>query len=246
MRELALVTRSCFVLLAVLASWPVAARQAQPAPAERVAAIKQSFTESAAALREFEWIETTILQFKGEEKSRTQKRCYYGADGKVQKLPIEGAAEQAAESGGRRGQRGGRIAQRVVENKKDEITEYMEKAAATVHAYLPPDPAAIQAAKDAGSVTMTPLAEGRARVAFADFVKPSDALSVDLDLANNRILAVAVTTYVEEPDEHVGLTVTFGTLTGGITYQQEVVLDAPAKNVKVTIQNSGHRKASRP
>jgi len=246
MRTHSLVVRSLYVALALVASWPLAARQAQPAPAERVAAIKQSFTESATALREFEWIETTILEFKGEEKSRTQKRCYYGADGKVQKLPIEGAAQPAAQSGGRGGRRGGRVVQRVVENKKDEITEYMEKAAATIHTYLPPDPAAIQAAKDAGRVTMTPLAEGRARVAFADFVKPSDALSVDLDLANNRIVAIAVTTYVEEPDEHVGLAVTFGTLTGGITYQQEVVLDAPAKNVKVTIQNSGHRKTSQP
>ncbi len=247
--SLSLLSLAAGALVASLVAMPAAARQdapAQPAPAERVAAIKQSFAESAAALRQYEWIETTILQLKGEEKSRTQKKCYYGADGKVQKLPVEGAAPQQAASGGRGGRRGGRAVERIVENKKDEITEYMEKAAATVHQYLPPDPAAIQASKDAGKVTMTPIAEGRARVAFADFVKPSDALSIDLDLANNRILAIAVKTYVEKPDENVGLAVTFGELAGGISYQQETVLDAPEKNVKVIIQNSGHRKTSRP
>jgi hypothetical protein len=242
-------TLAAATLLASLVAMPVAARQdpaSQPAPAERVAAIKQSFAESAAALRQYEWVETTILQLKGEEKSRTQTKCYYGADGKVQKLPVEGAAPKQAESSGRGGRRGGRVVERIVENKKDEITEYMEKAAAMVHAYLPPDPAGIQASKDAGKVTMTPMAAGRAQVVFADFVKPSDALSVDLDLANNRILAIAVKTYVEKPDENVGLTVTFGQLEGGISYQQETVLDAPEKNVKVIIQNSGHRRASRP
>ena len=63
---------------------------------------------------------------------------------------------------------------------------------------------------------MTPSGQGRARVALADFVKPSDALSIDLDLANNRILAIAVKTYVEKPEENVGLTVTFGELAGGV------------------------------
>ena len=48
---------------------------AQTAPQERVAAIKQSFQESMAALRQYEWVETTIVSVKGEEKSRTQQRC---------------------------------------------------------------------------------------------------------------------------------------------------------------------------
>ena len=58
---------------------------AQQTPQERVAAIKQSLQESTAALRQYEWVETTIMSVKGEEKSRTQQRCYYGADGEIQK-----------------------------------------------------------------------------------------------------------------------------------------------------------------
>ena len=77
------------VVAGVLAPVPAAAQRAaaagaNPAPKERVAAIKTSFAQSQAKLREYEWIETTVVSLKGEEKSRTQKRCYYGAEGQVQ------------------------------------------------------------------------------------------------------------------------------------------------------------------
>src|SRR5580765_6010336 len=96
------------------------AQQAAPAPApaptgqDRVAALKQSLGSSMAALRKYEWMETTVVSMKGEEKSRKQNRCYYGADGKVQKVPVESAP--AAPAKDKRGVRG-----KVVENKKEEI-----------------------------------------------------------------------------------------------------------------------------
>jgi len=45
---------------------------AQPAPQERVTAIKQSLEDSKVALHQYEWVETTIISVKGEEKCRTQ------------------------------------------------------------------------------------------------------------------------------------------------------------------------------
>ena len=51
---------------------------------QRVDAIKRSLAESAQSLRAYEWIETTTILLNEEEKSRTVKRGYYGADGKLQ------------------------------------------------------------------------------------------------------------------------------------------------------------------
>jgi predicted transposase YdaD len=80
--------------IALLLASVLVAAQGQ-APQERVAALKQSLQESHAKLRTYEWIETTAISLKGEEKSRKQNRCYYGADGKVQKVPIDGGAAPA-------------------------------------------------------------------------------------------------------------------------------------------------------
>src|SRR5262245_34145491 len=79
---------------------------------ERVLALKQTLEKDQAVLRQYEWIETTAISLKGEEKSRTQNRCYYGADGKLQKVPV--SATQADMPGGMRG--------RMAARKKEEVT----------------------------------------------------------------------------------------------------------------------------
>ena len=112
----------------------------------------------------------------------------------------------------------------------------------TVHSYLPPDPALIQKSKDAGKVMMQPLNDGRARITLGDYMRPGDAISIELDLAANRILALGVETYIEDAEDAVSFTVTFGELDSGVSYQSEVVLDAPSQNVTLTVQNSGHRR----
>src|SRR5688500_18512014 len=152
-----------------------------PAPAERIAALKQSLQQSQANLRKYEWIETTIISLKGEEKSRKQQRCYYGADGKLQKLPIGGAEAPPADAGG--GRRGGRLKEKVIENKKDEIQEYMQRAVALVHQYVPPPPEAIDSAKKAGKIAMSPAPGGRASLQFKDFNKSGDMLGIEIDNA---------------------------------------------------------------
>ena len=38
---------------------------------------------------------------------------------------------------------------KIVENKKDEMQDYMERAVTLIHTYVPPSPAQIQKAKDA-------------------------------------------------------------------------------------------------
>src|SRR5512142_568116 len=72
---------------------------------DRVAAVKTTLQEGLAKARQYEWVETTIISLKGEEKARKQNRCYYGADGKVQKVSLDQAspAQAPAGGGGRRG-----------------------------------------------------------------------------------------------------------------------------------------------
>src|SRR4030095_6069061 len=110
-----------------------------PSPQEKIAALKQSLAANQAALRQYSWIETTVISMKGEVKKQEQKQCSYGADGKVQKTPLSGGAPAASKKedektrGGRRG--GGRAKEAIVENKVEELKDYMERVAALVHEY---------------------------------------------------------------------------------------------------------------
>lgn len=207
-------------------------------PQEQVVALKSSLAASQAVLRQHEWIETTIVRLKGEEKSRFQNRCYYGADGQLQKVQVSAPPPPRK----KRGLRGA-----IAENKKEELTDYMKAAVALVKGYAPPDQARIQAAKDAGKVTLQPApgAGRRLWLTFADYLKPGDRLAVDLNLTTSQLLGARVSSYLDSPEEAVTLNVTFATFTDGKTsYAKNVVLDAPAKHLQVEVQNSGYRKLS--
>jgi hypothetical protein len=150
---------------------PAAGGGAKP---DHVAALKQSLQEGQAKIRQYEWVETTILSLKGEEKSRKQNRCYYGTDGKVQKVPVAEAPAGAAPapSDGRRRRGAGKVKENIVENKKEEMQEYMQRAVKLIHGYVPPTPAQIQAAKDTGRVTVDQQAGGKVRVVIAHYLQP--------------------------------------------------------------------------
>jgi hypothetical protein len=225
-------------LIALLAASSIAAQTA-PTPEQRVAALKQSIQESQAKLKQYEWVETTIISLKGEEKARKVQRCYYGADGKIQKVPVGDAPKAAAAPSG--GRRGGRVKAAVVDNKKDEMKEYMERAAALIHQYVPPTPALIQKAKDAGKFSMKPADQGRVRVELLDYLQPGDHLTLEVNAAANSMAGVNVATYLDKPDDVVALDVKFASLADGTNYSAQTTLDAKAKNIRVVIQNSGHR-----
>jgi len=215
---------------------------AAPTTDERVAALKKSLADSQARLRKYEWIETTVLSLKGEEKSRKQQRVYYGADGKLQKLPIGDAPAAAPAQGGGGGRRGGgRLKESVIENKKDDMKDYMERAAALVHQYVPPNPAQIQKVKDAGHLKVSPTVPGSVRLDLADYLQPGDLLSIVINGAANNLTSLNVATYLEKREDVVALDVKFGALTDGTSYTAETAFEAKAKNIRVVIQNSGHK-----
>ncbi|MGH9870026.1 MAG: hypothetical protein ACREAA_17915 [Candidatus Polarisedimenticolia bacterium] len=220
---------------------PAAAQQPSDATAatkDHAAAIKESLQKSMAALRQYQWVETTTVSMKGEEKSRTENSCYYGADGKVQKTPL--AAAPAKDDGKRK--RG--IKARVVENKKEEISDAMKEAVALVKEYVPPDPARIQAAKESGRVTVTPPdPAGQVRLVIKDYLKPGDSLTLDANAATDRISGMTVATFTEKEKDAVGLKVSFGAFADGTVYPAKVQLDVAAQNLSVAIENSGYKKA---
>jgi len=203
---------------------------------DKVDALKQSLGENQKRLRQYKWMETTVVSLKGEDKSTIQKLCFYGPDGKVQKQQITAPAQQES-PGGMKG--------KIAAKKKGEMTEYMKQAAGLVHQYVPPDPQRIQAVKAAGGLSVNPTGPDAARIEFRNYLKSGDALSLNLDTASNSIQAIKVNSYLEsQKDDPITMSVTFARLGDGVSYPANIVLDAPAKKVQVKIQNSNYEKVA--
>ena len=236
--------RSALVGGVLLGSFACAAvaQEAAPAaqPEDRVTALKASFVASKTALKQYEWIETTALSLGGEEKVRQQYRCYYGAEGALQKVPVAADAKEEK----KRGLRG-----KAIESKKAELQASLKEAVALLHQYAPPDPAKIQAAKDAGNVSVSiPSADGTVKLTIKNYLKAGDEVTVDIDSAKNTVKGMAVSSYVGDaaPKEKspVAARVSYGALPDGTLYPAKEGLEISAQKLKVDVQNSGYKKQS--
>ena len=235
------------ITLATLGVVTAACVLAQPAgdpkTQEKVAAIKQSIEQNQAQLKQYSWVETTTISLKGEVKKTEQKSCMYGADGKVVKTAIAGAPQQQPQDsggGGRRGGRGGKVKAKVIENKVEDLKEYMAEAAALIKQYVPPNPQTMQASLKAGKAAID---KASGHVVFSDYAKPGDKVTLTFDSAAKKLSGFDVSTYLDKPQDTVTLKANFSRLEDGTSYMQESVLDVKAKNVVVKTTNGGYKKA---
>jgi hypothetical protein len=201
---------------------------------DKVAALKQSLAANEKLQREYRWVETTVVSLKGEEKSRVQKQCFYGPDGKVQKQQLTAPPPEEPAQGGLKG--------KAVAKKKAEISAVMKQAVALVQSYVPPDPQRIQAAKTAGNLAMSPTGPDSMRLDLRSYAKSGDTLSLGLDTARYALQTVSVKSYLESEKDAVTLDVTFARLRDGLSYPGNVVLNVPGQNIQVVIQNSGYQR----
>jgi flavin-binding protein dodecin len=228
-----LVIPACLSILATMSPAPQA--QAPGDPSARVAAIKEWIAQSKAALKNYQWIETTVVSVKGEVKSTKVANCYYDVTGTLQKVQTSETGPKA-----KPGIRGA-----IQKDEQKDMTAYMDKAVALVKSYMPPSAEKIQASKDAGKMSVDFLPGGsNVRLNFKDYNLPGDTLSVSLNPTTNKPLGFGVSTYIDEPKDVVDLDVTVGTLPDGTGFADKTTLTAKAKNLTVTITNSGYRKAN--
>jgi len=241
--------KNTLALAICLAAVPCLAWQpAAPSPQEKVAALKEALAANQAALKGYTWTESTEISLKGEVKKRQQKLCRYGPDGKVQKTPLgdQSESQQAEQQQQHEGRRGGRMKKVIVEKKVDEMKEYVERVAALVKEYVPPEKERIQAAASAGNVSSKPdPSSGVVALAVKDYVKPGDSLAIALNMSANALSSYDVQSYLDNPkDDAVTLGVQFNRLPDGTSYPEQVLLDVTAKKIQVKIVNSGYAKVA--
>ena len=189
---------------------------------DAVATLQQLLQESLDRLRAYEWTETTVVNLKGDEKARRLSRCYYRIDGKIERSVVSLAKP---------------------EKKKEELSDYIERAITLVRYYVPPDLAEIQRIHNLGRVSVQTIEPGkRIKLEFHDYRVQGDKLNVEVDLGNNRLAGLHVSSLLGEKQDPVTLEVRFNTLADGSTYPAKALLEAKAQKLTIAVTNSEHRK----
>jgi hypothetical protein len=207
---------------------------ANPELQQKVAALKQSVAQNQQALRHYTWTEKMETIFKGETKSTKFSQCQYGPDGTVQKTPL-GAAQPPPQK--QRGVKG-----KVIEKKRDEMKDYMERVASLIKRYVPPVGSQMQESFQSGKAALQPSEGGIVTLVFGDYAKPGDSVKLTFDTASKKIQGYDVNPYLDAPGDVVTLRVAFDNLSDGTNYVAQSVLDATAKQIQIRTTNSGYGK----
>jgi hypothetical protein len=209
---------------------------------------KMTFAEAqkvnAQALRQYIWQSRTEIKVKGESKKVKLEQVRYDIDGKLEKTPLGGTpdAAPAQPSGGRRG---GRLKERIVENKKEEFAKEMQDLGALVtsYAHMPPDKA--QAFAKSATVTKgSGDTAGLIQLQGTNVMQPGDTVTVWADPQSQAMRTVEIQTALEK--NPVTVQATFGPVsTGGPTGMLKAVLIYPERKIELTIENFDHQRVAK-
>jgi hypothetical protein len=198
---------------------------------EKLAAVKQNAVENKQRLLQYQWTETTQLTLKGDPKPASTNLCRYGPNGEVQKTLIGLPPEPPS---------GGRMKQKIIAKKKEEMKDYMGDVKALLTQYVPPDPQKMQQAFQAGKLSLNP-AGGLINLIFKDYAQPGDQMTLTFDQSAKKIVSLDINTYLGEAKDAVTLHVVMSSLPDGTNYTQQTVLNATAKQLVVTTTNSNYQ-----
>ena len=125
------------------------------------------------------------------------------------------------------------------------MAEYIAKAMDKINDYLPPDGDKVQQIYNSGKVGIQILDPGKKfKLSFPDYLQKGDILSISVDMGNQKLMALSVNTFIDNPSEKVIFDVTYNSLPDGTQYASQTVLVAQAKNLKLVVEESGFKKGS--
>jgi len=198
----------------------------------------QAQRQNKEALEQYTWKSRTELKMKGESKNITLEQVRYDLDGKLQKTPLTGGAEQQAqETGGRRGgRRGGGLKGKIVEKKKAEFAEMMKELGQLVASYAHIPPEKMQAFLKGAMVTPGEGDNaGTLRIQGGDVLREGDAMTIWINPQTSMMHRVEILTHYEY--NAVKSVSEFRAVSGGPTYQARTALLYPEKEIELIVEN---------
>jgi hypothetical protein len=219
------------VAVLFLSALPVHAQN--PAVQQKLAEVKTAMAANKQALAHYTWQEQQTTSIKGDVKKQQVFQVSVGPDGQ-QKTQIGGS--QAAPPSG------GRLKQRVVEKKTAEFKDYGEQIADLAKQYTQPDPERLQAAYQAGNVSLqSGGGEGEITLVIKNYIKPGDSVTLIFNRQQKGIQSIKVASYLDSPSDAVTIAAQFAKLPDGTNHVAGTQIDGVSKQLTVVTQNSNYQ-----
>jgi hypothetical protein len=205
---------------------------------QRLADLKASAAKNKQELGQFTWVEQDTISLKGEQKKQEHFQVRLGPDGKPQKTSLD-PAPAAQDDSGRRG----RLKERIIEKKTDELKEYADQMKALAQQYVPPDKDKLEQAHSAGNITLGSAAgdPNNVQLVIHNYVKQGDSMTLVFNKAQKQLVSIQIASYMSDPKDAMNLTVQFSAIPGGPNHVSSMLIDGVSKQLTVAVANSNYQ-----
>jgi len=195
----------------------------------------EKMAENSKKLKQYTYLQKTQIFLKGELKGTKLSRVHYdSATGEKVSEPLDAPPP---EQGGRR-RLMGRMKEKKIEEKKDEMKEYVERLMGLMSQYLPPNPDRMKAAMP--NALISPPASGQAKLILSGYLKPGDKMTFAADPATKSLSEITIDSSLD--DKPVSFQVVFSKLPDGTNYPSLTTINAPAKELRIAVATSDYHK----
>jgi hypothetical protein len=186
--------------------------------------------QNAEALKRYSYKRRTEITVKGRSLGTRVDLVHY-VDGKMETVPIE-APPPLGQSG--RGGLRGKIVEKKIKKKKEEMKEDRERLENLVRGYLSPGSASMQAALEKAAISRTgPGADADIKVVATGMAKPSDSFTLIWSTAKHQPVSIDI--HAELDGKPVRLAVNFAALPDGPFYAAQTIISALKKDTVINI-----------
>ena len=202
---------------------------------QKVAQIKEASAANKAALARYTWQEQQTVSIKGEVKKQQVYQVTVGPDGQQQKTQIGGSQAPPPPSGGR-------LKQHVIQKKTAEFKDYGSEIADLAKQYTAPDPGRLQAALQAGNISLVPGGgDGEIKLVIKNYIKPGDSVTLVFSKQQKAIQSIQVASYLDDPKDAVTIAAQFAKLPDGTNHVSGTQINGVSKQLTVVTQNSSYQ-----
>ncbi len=191
--------------------------------------IAKDIAANSQSLRQYTYLQTTEVILKGEVKNTRKAQVHYDSTGQKVSVPLA-SAEPATEGRG--------LKARIVEKKKDEMKEYVERLVALMGQYLPPNSDKIKAALPTAQIT--PPAGGDAKIAFNNYLKQGDTMALSVNSQSKKLDQISIQSSLD--NDPVSFLVDFARLPDGTNYPSMTSIKSPSKSLEIKVTTSDYHK----
>ncbi len=196
---------------------------------QQTSVLMTGMAADAKQLKQYTFKQRTETYHKGELKNTTLAEVHYDANGERVTIPLD---EQKAQSEPRRRGPASRIIAKKIEEKQEEMKEYLERLMALTSRYLAHDPAKLQTAVANAEVT-TGGSSNQVRVRMRNYVKTGDTMTMSFDPATKRPTKTEINTSLD--DAPVSIVVAFDQIPEGPNYPGRMVVTSDVKQLEVRV-----------